>query len=72
MSIRQSQSDPSIQDLIDLVVSSLDERYDRTGLAEDIQIYARYLRSHIHHDPATFQERFLKGYTTLLEMLEEN
>lgn len=61
--------EPSIYDMADLVLESLEEGYrDET---DSFEVYAQKLKSHIHSDPHTFRHRFQQGYKLLVDLLQK-
>lgn len=62
--------DPSIHDMADLVLASLEEGYKSEG--EAFEVYAQKLKSHIHTNPDVFKHRFIKGYELLVDLLNKS
>jgi hypothetical protein len=64
------KDEPSIRDVADLVLESLEEGYKTDG--EPFEVYAQKLKSHIHTaDQEEFKHRFTEGYDLLIEALQK-
>lgn len=62
--------EPSIRDMADLVLESLEESYRNE--TDPFEVYAQKLKSHIHSDPDLFRHRFQQGYELLVDLLKKN
>ncbi len=69
-SSRDNQNkDPSMKDVADLILESLEEEYKTEE--EPFEVYAQKLKSHIHTDAAVFRHRFTEGYAILMAVLHK-
>lgn len=67
----RSSQDSSMDELADLLAECLNQE-QVTEDWEPIEAYVQKLRTQFYHDTSKFHHRFVQGYETLLNVIQDN